>query len=254
MTQELLIQEVVAKGVFSLTLNRSEKRNALNIALLDRFRAAVEELESLPDSRIVILKGAGSVFCAGLDLDEASHPELAHHSGESIAAALRVLWNSPLISVAAVQGAALGGGAGLAAACDFVIAAEGTRWAFPEVRRGLVPALVSVILGRQVGRRQAMEWLLTGDVLDPLRLLNAGIVNRVVPPERLEHNVLELVKALLAGAPQAQRRTKRLLEKLSGPALEEQLELASAVHLEARTSTEAEEGVHAFLEKRPPNW
>jgi methylglutaconyl-CoA hydratase len=254
MTHQLIIEERIAKGVSSLTLNRPDKRNALNVALLESLCAAVQELQERRDSRVLILKGAGSVFCAGLDLEEASRPEMAHQSGHSIAAALQVLWNSDLISVAAVQGAALGGGAGLAAACDFVISAEGTRWSFPEVRRGLVPALVSVILRRQTGRRQAMEWLLGGGILDPFRLQAAGIVNRVVPPEALEQNVLDLVGALLAGAPQAQRRTKRLLDQLSGPTLEQQLELAFSVHLEARTAEEAEEGVRAFLEKRSPEW
>ena len=254
MNQELVLMEMSKPGVWTLTLNRSEKRNALNVPMLDRLVEAFTELGRRSDARIVILRGAGPAFCSGLDLSEASHPESAHRSAHVLAATLACIWESPLLSIAAAHGAAIAGGAGVAAACDFVVSATDTRWAFPEVRRGLIPAFIGAVLARQAGRRQVLEWLLTGEPVGALDLQSAGVINRVVPLEQLDAAIAGLVDSLLAGGPESQRSTKRLLDELSGAPLRTQLEQALSDHMRARTSGEASEGIRAFLEKRQPQW
>ena len=254
MNQELVVVEMSRPGVWTLTLNRPEKRNALNVPMLERLVEAFTDIGRRPDSRIVILRGAGAAFCSGLDLSEASNPESAHRSAHVLADTLACIWASPLLSIAATHGAAIAGGAGVAAACDFVVSATEARWAFPEVRRGLIPAFIGAVLIRQAGRRQALEWLLTAEPVGALELQAAGVINRVVPAEQLDAEISRLVDSLLAGGPESQRSTKRLLDELSGATLRAQLDQALSDHLRARASGEASEGIRAYLEKREPQW
>lgn len=254
MNPDLVLMEMSRPGVWTLTLNRPEKRNALNVPMLEQLVETFTQLGGRSDARIVVLRGAGPAFCSGLDLSEASNPDSAHRSAHVLAATLACIWESRLLSIAATQGAAIAGGAGVAAACDFVVSAQDTRWAFPEVRRGLIPAFIGAVLARQAGRRQVLEWLLTAEPVAALDLQSAGVVNRVVPAENLDAEIAGLVDSLLAGGPESQRSTKRLLDELSGAPLRAQLEQALSDHLRARTSGEASEGIRAFLEKRQPQW
>jgi methylglutaconyl-CoA hydratase len=252
--EQLILSEMARAGVWTLTLNRPEKRNALTVSLLGRLVEVIRDLESRPDSRIMVLRGAGPAFCSGLDLSEASDSAAAHRSAHVLVDALTRLSESPVLSIAAVHGAAIAGGAGIAAACDFVVSAVDARWSFPEVRRGLVPAFIAAVLSRQTGVRRLSEWLLTGEPVGVTELQGAGVINRAVPQEKLDAEVDKLVDSLLAGGPESQRSTKRALEKLGGPGLRTQLERAFLDHLQARSSGEAAEGIRAFLEKRRPDW
>ncbi len=241
--------------VTTLTLNRADKRNALNLELLQQLNAAIAAAGNDPAQRILILRGAGAVFCAGLDLSEASQPEIAHRSAELVGQVLCALATTRLITIARVQGAALAGGAGLMSACDFVVATRDARFGYPEVRRGLVPALVMTFLRRQLRERDAREILLLGELFDATRAQAIGLINRVVADEAaLDIEVLSLVRSLRQGAPVALAETKRLWAELSRPPVSADLELAQAFHLAARNSTEVKEGIAAFNEKRPPNW
>jgi methylglutaconyl-CoA hydratase len=153
-----------------------------------------------------------------------------------------------------VHGAAVAGGAGLMSACDFAVAAERTRFGYPEVRRGLVAGLVMTFVRRQLRERDLREVLLASELFDAERAREIGLINRVVPPGDLETAVQELAASVLQGAPGAITNSKRLMEELWSTTVREDIESALRHHLTARESVEAKEGIAAFNEKRPPNW
>lgn len=237
-----------------LTLNRPERRNALTIELMTELTAAVKAASADAAQRVLILRGAGKAFCTGMDLAEVAEPEKAHRSADLVAETLITLSETRLITIAAVHGAAVAGGAGLMAACDFAIAAERTKFGFPEVRRGLVPGLIMTFLRRQLRERDFRELLFAAELFDAEKARAIGLVNRVVPPNELESETQKIVAAILQGAPSALTNTKRLIEKLWPTTVREDVEQALAFHMSARESGEAKEGVAAFLEKRPPSW
>ena len=244
-----------AGPVTTVTLNRPDKRNALNTELLAQLIAEIATAESDASQRILVLRGAGTVFCSGLDLDEASQPDRAHASADLVAQALRALSGTRLITIAAVQGAAIAGGAGLMSACDFAVATHDAKFGFPEVRRGLVPALIMTFLRRQLRERDARELLLLGKLFDATHAHAIGLVNRVVADEvALSAEVQSLVSSLLQGAPGAAAETKQLIAELWPVSVQSDLNRALAFHLDARSSAEAQEGIAAFREKRPPQW
>lgn len=241
--------------VTTLTLNRPDKRNALNAALLTTLCAAIAATESDSTQRVLVLRGAGPVFCSGLDLAEAAQPGHASTSADLVAQTLRALATTRLMTIAAVQGAAIAGGAGLMSTCDFAIATRDAKFGYPEVRRGLVPALIMTFLRRQLRERDIRELLLLGKVFDANHALAIGLVNRLVSDEAaLGTETTTLISSLLQGAPDAQAETKKLLGELWHSTVAVDLARAHAHHLAARNSAEAREGVSAFLEKRAPNW
>jgi methylglutaconyl-CoA hydratase len=241
--------------VTTVTLNRPDKRNALNVELLEQLCAAIAAAESDPAQRILILRGAGTVFSSGLDLAEAAQPGRAEASAELVGRALFAVSTSRLISIAAVHGAAIAGGAGLMSACDFVVAVGDTKFGYPELRRGLVPALIMTFLRRQLRERDARELLLLGKLFDAEKALAIGLVNRVVANSTaLDTEVSTIVSSLLQGAPQALAETKKILTELWPVSLADDLKHAHEFHLSARKSAEAKEGIAAFNEKRAPNW
>lgn len=247
MTAPLVLVNRDHPSVTILTLNRPEKRNALNIALLEELCRLFEETEKLAGQRIAIIAGAGSIFCAGLDLKEAVASELVEQSAALLARLLSALYSSSLVTIAAVQGAAIAGGAGLASACDFIIAAKGTQFGYPEVRRGLVAAQVAVLLQRQLPMRKVRELLLLGESIDAEEALEIGLINCVAASEQLIDKALEIASVALKGAPQAIVETKRLLTALESVPLADQLKIAMETHHRARLSSEAKEGVAAFF-------
>lgn len=241
-------------AIVLVTLNRPGKRNALSIELIERLTAAITQASSDPARRVLVIRGADPVFCAGLDLHEASNPALSDQSSHKLADLYIALCQCPLVTIAAAQGAAFGGGAGLLAACDLVVAAEDLRIGFPEVHRGLVAALVTCMVRRQLGERAVRELVLLGQSVPAERALSLGLVNRVVPSARLMDEATGLAREACNGAPGAIARSKRLLDDLAPRPIADDLRLALKYHREARDSAEAGEGVAAFLEKRPPNW
>jgi methylglutaconyl-CoA hydratase len=236
-----------------VTLNRPERRNALTIELLTELVAAIKIASDEAHERILILRGAGTAFCTGLDL-KAATPENAHATAEMVAKALVALSQTRLVTIAAVHGAAVAGGAGIMSACDFVIAAEGTKIGYPEVRRGLVAGLVMTFLRRQTGERNMSELLLGSELIDAERAKEIGLVNRVVAQKNLMSEAQKFADSVLQGAPGALTQTKRLIEELWWRSVKEDVNLALKYHMQARESSEASEGIAAFNEKRPPNW
>src|SRR5438445_9061755 len=237
-----------------LTLNRPERRNALTIELLTELTAEIEAASADEQQRVLILRGAGAAFCTGLDLKEAADPKKAHATAEMVAKTLLTLSQTRLITIAAVHGAAVAGGAGIMSACDFVVAAERTKIGYPEVRRGLVPGLVMTFLRRQVGERNMRELLLGSELINAERAREIGLINRVVVQEDLMSEAQKFADSVLQGAPNALTQTKKLIEELWSTPVQEDVDLALKHHMQARESAEAREGIAAFNEKRPPKW
>lgn len=237
-----------------ITLNRPERRNALTLELMKELIGAVESTAADENQRVLILRGAGKVFCAGLDLQETAMTQDAHAAAEVVARTLITLSQTRLITIAAVHGAAVAGGAGIMSACDFVIAAAHTKFGYPEAKRGLVAGLVLTFLRRQLHERHIRELLLTSELIGSQRALEIGLINRIVPPNELEKEVWKIAHEILQNAPGALSNTKRLIEELWPNSVKHDVERALIHHMQARESAEAKEGIAAFLEKRPPNW
>jgi len=249
-----VLVEKQSPQITRLTLNRPERRNSLNIELLTELTDAMEKTAADEKQRVLILRGAGDSFCTGLDLKEAAEMQKAHASAEMVAKTLVTLGRTRLITIATVHGAALAGGAGIMSACDFVIAAEGTKIGYPEVRRGLVAGLVLTFLRRQLRERDLRELLLTSELIDAKRAQEIGLVNRVVPPNELESAAQKFIASILQGAPTAVTNSKRLIEELWSSSVVDDVAVALRHHMQARESNEAKEGIAAFLEKRAPRW
>jgi methylglutaconyl-CoA hydratase len=250
----VVLVEKQSPQVTVVTLNRPERRNALTIELMTELTATIETTAADAPQRVLILRGAGSAFCTGLDLNEAAETQKAHASAEMVAKTLLTLSQTRLITIAMVHGAAVAGGAGIMSACDFVIAAEKTKIGYPEVRRGLVAGLVMTFLRRQLRERDLRELLLTSELIDAKRAQEIGLVNRVVSSDELDAAAQKIVAAILQGAPGAITNSKRLIEELWSSSVAEDVERALRHHMQARESDEAREGIAAFLEKRPPKW
>jgi methylglutaconyl-CoA hydratase len=241
-------------AVSILTLNRPEKRNALSIALVDAICQAVAGVEADAGRRVLIVRGAGPVFCAGLDMAEALDPAKEEKTAEQVARLFHTISQSRLVTICAVHGAAAAGGAGFMAAHDLVVAGEGTKIGYPEMLRGLVPALLMTFMMRQLNDRHARELLLLGEYIDARRALEMALVNRVVPAERLMDECLSMARTALLGGPKALAATKRLIEQMSIRNAVADLKDALEHHKHARRSDEAREGLRAFVEKRKPQW
>jgi methylglutaconyl-CoA hydratase len=237
-----------------VTLNRPERRNALTLELLTQLSAAIKVASDEPHGRVIILRGAGAAFCTGLDLKEAADQTKAHATAEMVANTLITISRTHLITIAAVHGAAVAGGAGIMSACDFVVAAQRTKIGYPEVRRGLVPGLIMTFLRRQVGERNMRELLLGSELIDAQRAKEIGLVNRVVAQDDLMTEALNFAESVLQGAPAALAQTKRLIDELWWRSVKQDVDLALKYHMQARESAEAREGIAAFNEKRKPNW
>jgi len=251
-----------ARGTATLTLDRPEARNALSAELVARLTEALASLASDPAVRVVLLTGAGTVFCAGADIGEmraAGAASAADNEADSkrFAGLLQQLESQPQPTVALVNGAAYGGAIGLIAACDIAIAAESARFALSEVRLGLVPAMISPYVIRAIGARQAHRWFLTGEAMDAATALRIGLVHETADDAALPAAVSALVEALLAGGPRAQSEIKQLLRHVTGRSDATDATLLSETSrwiARIRASDEGREGLSAFLEKRRPRW
>jgi methylglutaconyl-CoA hydratase len=245
--------------IVTLTLNRPDRRNALSRGLIAALSDALDHLAADPTARAVVLAASGPTFCAGMDLKEAAElgsgnegEAQAVKDAQAFAQLLDALHRLPKPTVAAVQGDALAGGAGLALACDFVVMAATAHLGYPEVRRGLVPAIVLHDLVSQIGDRRARQLVLSGEPIPSTVAERWGLVNSVVAAENCLEEARALAASLLRSAPKALAATKRLLDEESGrPA---NLLGAASLSASARVGDEAVEGIRAFLQKRRPPW
>ncbi len=252
MEQLVLIERDAARRTTTLTLNRPARRNALNLPLLDAFKSALDAAGRDDGTRVLIVRGAGTVFCSGMDLaDTAAEPIKAV---ETIRDVFLAIANSPLVTIALVQGAAIAGGGGLAAACDFVVMADDAKIGFPEVKRGLVAALVAALLRRQMREHDLRELLLVGELIPAVRAEKIGLAHRVVVADELVSTAHRIARGVCEGGPGAVTETKALLGRLATRPLAEDFAIALETHARTRDSTEAREGSRAFVEKRKPSW
>jgi methylglutaconyl-CoA hydratase len=242
-----------------LTLNRPEKRNALSRALVTALRDQIDKVRVEQHTRVVVLTGAGSAFCAGMDLKEAVSLDDTDDAEQTTIAILQqfadllqCVHTLSKPTIAAVSGDAFAGGAGLMAACDLVVASETALIGYPEIKRGLVASVVLHDLSRQVGDRRARELLLTGEPISAEVAMEWGMVNLVSPKGGCLSQAVLLAQDLLKSGPEAIATTKRLLDETLGRPHD--LRGAAAVSAAVRVSDEAREGIRAFIEKRPPAW
>ena len=258
MTTYATIVVIEADEVCRIKLNRPDRRNAMTSEMLGELIAAMQEAAQ-STCRVVVFSGAGEAFCAGLDLSALQGMKdktaIEHkEDAERIALLFRTLYELPKPTIAAVHGAAVAGGTGLATLCDFTVAVPAAKFGYTEVRIGFVPAVVSAYLALQIGDKRARDLLLTGRLFDAAEAQRLGLVTEVVEPERLETRVQELVTVLKDHSPESLAATKRLLAAQNKAWLDQALTEALKAQAEARTTHDFQEGIAAFLEKRKPVW
>jgi methylglutaconyl-CoA hydratase len=245
-------------GIATITLNRPDKRNAISYELIEDLLAA---LKAVADSSalVLILTGAGKAFCSGMDLDNLKaladrSPEQSLKDSEIMAQLFRSLYDFPRPTIAAVNGAAIAGGCGLATLCDFTLAAPEAKFGYTEVRIGFVPAIVSTFLLRQVGEKRARDLLLTGRIIGTDEAYRIGLINETVPAEKLMDRARELASQLMENSPASLVCTKRLLSGQARAELDAQIRSAVRENAAIRATSDFREGISSFLEKRKPRW
>ena len=254
MSDGQVLAETLSLGIVRLTLDRPAKRNALNEAMLDGLQNALEQWKQTGDVRVLILQGNDPAFCSGMDLNEASDPVKGPILATKIGQVLDALTAAPFVTIASVHGAVMAGGAGLATACDFILAADDAKIGYPEVLRGLTASMVMTLLRRQLPERWIRELLLLGDPVDAVRAREMGLVNWVVPTSERETETRKVADRLLRCAPGAVAETKKLLGELWHHTIPQDLARAIHHHLLVREAGEFAEGLAAFAEKRKPTW
>jgi methylglutaconyl-CoA hydratase len=252
------LQVETTADVATLTFNRPEKRNAITPKMIDELSAALDAIEKT-SVRALILTGAGKAFCSGMDLEQliafSSHsPAENLELSRRLAAAFRRVWSFSKPTIAAVNGAAVGGGCGFATLCDFTLSVPEAKFGYPEVRAGYIPAIVSVFLIRQIGEKRARDLLLTGRIIGAEEALRFGLLTEIVPAEKLLTAAHELAETLRACSPVSLQKTKKLLFDFVASDVDYQLEKAAADSAEIRFTPDFQEGLASFLEKRPPRW
>jgi methylglutaconyl-CoA hydratase len=252
------LQLAFDSNIATLTLNRPDKRNAISYELIGDLLRALDEVNASP-ARVLILTGAGKAFCSGMDLDNLKSligrsPEQNREDSRTMVRLFRTLYEFPRPTIAAVNGAAIAGGTGLALLCDFTLAVPEAKFGYTEVRIGFVPAIVATFLLRQVGEKIARDLLLTGRIFDAAEALKIGIVNEIVPPEKLLDRARELAEQLAENSPLSLFQTKRLLTDHARHELDSQIEAAIRENAGIRESADFREGIESFLEKRKPRW
>jgi enoyl-CoA hydratase len=247
------VETSVEHGVCTITINRPEARNAVNLAVARGIAAAVDEVDRRSDIRVAVLTGAGGVFCAGMDLKAFLRGELARIDGRGFAGFTEAPPKKPII--AAIEGFALAGGLEIALACDLIVAARDAKLGLPEVKRGLVANAGGMVrLPRQVPLRIAMELVLTGEAVPAERLAGFGLVNRITAPGEALSTALDLARTIAANAPMSLRVSKEVLVKSQDWPSHEMFRLQREITAPVFNSNDAREGAAAFAEKRKPAW
>lgn len=245
-----------------VTLNRPDVRNAFNekvIAELTEWASRAELQAARHDLRVAVMAGAGKVFCAGADATWMS--KMVHYTEEenvrdatAMSCMFAALDGLGVPLVARVHGAALGGGCGLAAVCDVVIAEDQAVFGFTEVKLGILPSVISPFVVAKIGRGSARELFLTGARFRASRAKEIGLVHAVVPAKKLDATVDQYVREILTGGPEAIRAAKALIPKVWGRSIEDATHVTARAIAVRRVSGEGQEGLKAFLEKRKPSW
>jgi len=245
-------------GIALLTLNRPDKRNAISYELIADLQRALDAVEKSA-SQVLIITGAGKAFSSGMDLENLKSligrtREQNLEDSRTMARLFRSIYDFPKPTIAAVNGAAIAGGTGIATICDFTLATQEAKFGYTEVRIGFVPAIVSNFLVRQVGEKHARDLLLTGRIFGADEALRLGLVNEIVDPDLLLPRAYELARTLMENSPASLRATKELLSQTINEELDRRLESAIEGNARVRQTPDFREGISAFLEKRKPRW
>lgn len=257
---DLIQIDSTVDGTVFVTINRPQKKNAFDAATIAALYEAFETLHGADNVRVVFIRGAGGTFSAGADLgwmaDAARWSESDNRDDAmGLAKMLKALHDIPALTVALVEGAAMGGGAGIVAACDMAVAVEGTRFAFSEVKLGLIPATIAPYVVEAIGSRRARQLFLTANIFDADYAAHAGLIDMVLPEGSIEEFISMLTDSLSGNAPGAMGDAKRLVNDVAGQKIDHGLMEETAKRIaRARVSPEGQEGVGAFLEKRKPTW
>lgn len=249
----------ITGNLATLTLNRPDKRNAISTAMIGELQTALDEIEKSHATRVAILTGSGKAFCAGMDLEMLAaigqqSPAENQEDSRRMAKMFRRIWSFPKPLIAAVNGAALAGGCGIATLCDFTLAAPEAKFGYTEVKIGFLPAIVSVFLLRQIGEKRTRDLLLTGRIVEAPEAKEMGLVNEIVPQEQLMQRAGELAATLIAASPSSLTRAKRLLTSAAAASVDADLERAILENARIRCTPDFKEGLASFLEKRKPVW
>jgi methylglutaconyl-CoA hydratase len=249
--------ETDARGVVRLVIARAERKNVFDAELIADITAAARRIDRL--ARAVVVWSEGDAFCAGADIgwmrsmaDYSREQNLADST--ALARMFGTLYDLEVPLLARVQGAAIGGGAGLVAVADIAIASTDATFAFTETRLGIIPAVVSPYVVRKIGPARATALFVTGSRIDAKRAHEIGLVERLVEPADLDSAVARVVDAILEGGPQATRAAKRLVREVDGRPITDVVDLTVELIAGIRVTPEGQEGMRAFLEKREPRW
>lgn len=253
------VQAGLHNKICVLTLNDPQRRNPLSPELVVELLEALDVAEKDPNLRAVVLTGAGSAFSAGADLEflrnvATTGAEANYSHSRELMRLFHRVYTFPKPTIAAINGPAVAGGAGLATACDLAVMSERAVVGYTEVKIGFVAALVGVILVRNVGEKHAKELLLTGKLVSAQEALRMGLVNRLVPQESVLDEALSLATEVIANAPSSLSLSKELLNALPGMGLEDGFRLATIANAWVRETGDLAEGITAFFEKRPPQF
>lgn len=249
-----------SKGVATVTLNRANVKNAFNDQMIESLISAFENITNDESARVAVIRAEGDCFCAGADLNwmkSMATYSLEQNEADSarLARLFEVMHTLPIPLIAEVQGAAFGGGVGLVACCDIVVASPLSKFCLSEVKLGLVPATISPYVVAAMGARQAKRWALTAEIIDSIRAHQIGLVHEIVKHEDLSAYVDNLARKITKNGPQAVRTTKRLIDYVNENALDQYLiEDTTQIIAKVRVSDEGQEGMKAFFEQRKPSW
>jgi methylglutaconyl-CoA hydratase len=243
-----------------ITLNRPEKRNALNPEMVTLLNENLDKAALDNECKVVVLQSMGDAFCAGADLaylqqlQQNSYDENLADS-EHLMRMFKRIYQHPKMIIAKIQGHALAGGCGLATVCDYSIAVPEAKFGYTEVKIGFIPAIVKVFLIRKIGEGKAREILLTGQVFDALRALNLGLINEVVSADELDHRIQEFAEQIcLQTSAQSIALTKEMIDEVQNKTLDEALNYAATMNAKARATVDCKKGIQSFLNKEPLSW
>ncbi len=256
MEENKFVTYTVTDRVATITLNRADKRNALNAQVVTELKDAFSKAEVDDEAKVIVLATAGDAFCAGADL--AYLQELQKNTYEEnladsnhLKSLFLQIYTHPKVVIARIQGHAIAGGSGLAAVCDFSFAAPHAKFGYTEVRIGFIPAIVMVFLLRKIGEGKSKELLLSGDLIDANKAKELGMINEVVATDSLDDRVYGFAKTLVKNnSGQSMAATKQMIAHVQALSLEEGLDYAAVQNAKARASEDCQKGIAAFLDKQ----
>lgn len=258
MDQPILIN--IKDRIGYLTLNRPEKRNALNAELVEALKGALQSFAVNEEVKVIVIKAAGKAFCAGADLGflqslQTNTFEENLEDSRSLKELFYLIYTHPKVVIAEVQGHALAGGCGLASVCDFSFTVPEAKFGYTEVKIGFIPAIVKVFLLRKIGEGKAKQLLLDGDPISAEEAKSMGLINWIVPAEELEQRVYDYAQKLIKqNSGQSMGLTKEMIAMVQEKSLEDGLEYAAAMNAKARGTADCQRGIAAFLNKETIQW